>query len=277
VIETDPNGPIARLGDWLATAGAQLDVRDPTALPADVGGFDGVIVMGGAMGATDDIDYPWLVEVRALLADAVQREIPTWGVCLGAQLLAVACGGQVSRGQEGPEFGASLVSKRPVAATDPLFADTPITPDVIQWHFDVVSALPAGATLLAGSPLYEHQAFRVGRFAWGTQFHVEVDEAILARWAEGDAVALADFDVERIMARAANVLADVEEVWRPVAQRFVDIAADPAGAYARAQTEAEPADPAGAFRAALAAQMQGARAPISLGLPGLRPLDESGQ
>ena len=72
-----------------------------------------------------------------------------------------------SRPTTGPEFGPALVAKRDVSAGDPLFGPVPFTPDVLQWHWDEITELPAGATLLASSSRYANQAFRVGEDARG--------------------------------------------------------------------------------------------------------------
>lgn len=274
VIENDVNGPIAELGTWLREAGAELDVRCAAVgevLPTDLDGYSGLIVMGGAMGAQDDDRAPWLPDVRALLSQAVGAELPTLGVCLGAQLLAVATGGRVQRA-ELPEYGVQLVAKRQAAATDPLLTELPITPDVLQWHVDEVSQLPASAVLLASSPGTEVQAFRIGRLAWGFQFHIETTPEIVASWADEDAEALADYDVDRILSRSAAAHVDIAEVWQPVAATFVGIAADPvtaagprtlpmAGSRSAPTSMAGPITDPAAIRAALAAEMQAARGP----------------
>ncbi len=274
VLENDVSGPVAQLGRWLREAGAELDIRSGVlgeAIPADLAGYSGLIVMGGAMGAQDDDRAPWLPDVRALLSQAVRAELPTLGVCLGAQLLAVATGGRVDRA-ELPEYGAQLVAKRQAAATDPLLRELPITPDVLQWHVDEVSQLPGNAVLLASSPGTEVQAFRVGRLAWGFQFHIETTPEIVAAWAREDAEALADYDVDRILARSAAAHADIAEVWRPVAETLVGIAADPvaaagprtlpmAGSRTAPTSTAGPITDPAAIRAALAAELQAAREP----------------
>ena len=106
---------------------------------------------------------------------------PTLGVCLGGQLLAAATGGTVASGPDGPEIGAYLTAKRDAAMSDPLFADLPMTPDVMQYHYDVVAALPPGAVLLLSSMGYPNQAWRQGPAAWGVQFHFETGASDLAR------------------------------------------------------------------------------------------------
>jgi GMP synthase (glutamine-hydrolysing) len=154
VIENDLDDPVARLGDWLLEAGATLDVRSAPAgdaVPDSLSGFSGLIVMGGWQNAYADDRSPWLPQVLALLTAAVGEGLPTLGVCLGGQLLAVAAGGRVEKA-ETPEYGAQLVAKRQAAAQDVLFKELPITPDVLQWHVDEITQLPPRAVLLASSP-----------------------------------------------------------------------------------------------------------------------------
>jgi GMP synthase (glutamine-hydrolysing) len=224
--ETDPP---ARLGHWLRDAGLELDERHVRAgddLPSTLDGYDGLLVLGGPQSANDSPEQsPELVGVRALLSQALAADLPTLAVCLGAQLLADVGGGVVRVGVEGPEVGATLVAKRDKADGDPVFGPVPLSPDVIQWHHDEISQLPTGATLLAGSPQYPHQAFRVGRHVYGLQFHIETTPEIVRAWAETDpdGVAATPHDLETICARAAAAHADVEDVWAPFAGRFADL------------------------------------------------------
>jgi len=103
-------------------------------------------------------------------------------VCLGAQLLAYARGGTVEQGRLGPELGVCRVHLTGAADTDPLLAGLPPILDVVQWHWDEVLTLPPGAVHLAASPAYPHQAFRVGPYAWGLQFHPECDLPLYESW-----------------------------------------------------------------------------------------------
>jgi GMP synthase (glutamine-hydrolysing) len=263
VVQNALTDPIGRLGDWLREAGVTLDVRDGESLP-DLGEYDGLVVLGGGMAATDDERAPWLPAVRALLAQAVRDETPTLAICLGAQLLAVALGGRVGPNPDGPEFGAQLVAKRANSATDPLFRKLPITPDVIQWHYDAVLDLPPSAVLLASSPVCEAQAFRAGRVAWAIQFHIETTPELVRRWAADDATALAEYDVELLVERSDAVHPNIAEVWQPFAATFAAVVADPASVPATRSLRlvtAEPVTDKDAIRAALAAELQEARQP----------------
>jgi GMP synthase-like glutamine amidotransferase len=275
--ESDPPGPLAQ---WLTEAGLQLRVAAGADLSSDLSqdlssdlsGTDALVVLGGSMGAWDDVQAPWLPGVRALLRAAVTGDVPTLGICLGAQLLAAANGGRVERNPDGPEFGAQLVAKRAAAASDPLFGPLPITPDVLQWHFDAVTVLPPGAIQLASSPGCEHQAFRLGRLAWGIQFHIETTPELVRRWAAEDAAALEGYDLELMLSRSDAVHADMAEVWRPFVHAFADVVCDPAAVPAPrtvpSTTAAPVTDPA-AIRAALAAEAHEAR--TTLPMPTRRP------
>jgi len=264
VVQNDSSDPVGPLGEWLGDAGLELEVSNAATgdpLPGDLSGYDGLLVLGGAMGAEDDARAPWLPQLRALMSAAVADELPTLGICLGAQLLAVATGGRVAPNPDGPEFGAQLIAKRAASATDPLFGPMPITPDVLQWHYDAVTVLPPGAVQLASSPGCDVQAFRVGRLAWGVQGHIETTPALVRAWAADDAGALEDYDVERILERSDAVHDDITEVWRPFAQAFAHIVAEPSSVPKTrtiATSTAEPITDPAEIRAALAAQMQAA-------------------
>ncbi len=229
VVVPSDTDPLARLGTWLEGAGCELDERrcdagDP--LPDTLDGYDGLVVLGGPQSALDDeATSPELTGVRRLLRLALDGDVPTLAICLGAQLLAEVGGGRVRPGIEGPEVGALLVAKRDRADEDPLFAPLPITPDVIQFHHDEISQLPEGAVLLASSPMYANQAFRVGRNVYGVQFHIETTPEVVEEWAERDVVGVevSPWDRETVCALTRAAHPDIEEAWRPFAVRFADL------------------------------------------------------
>lgn len=224
----DDDGP-GRVGDWLTAAGCDLDVRrvdrgEP--LPADFGGHSGLLVLGGEQSAYDTSEKsPELGPVLDVLRVAVRDRVPTLGICLGGQLLARALGGVVRKGVDGPELGGHLVAKKDVAAQDPVFSGVPFTPDVVQWHYDEIAELPVAAVLLAGSPLYPYQAFRVGECAWGIQFHIETTPEMVRSWAAGDTGQAAEWglSVEHALASALAAHDQIAAVWRPAILRFADV------------------------------------------------------
>jgi GMP synthase (glutamine-hydrolysing) len=138
---------------------------------------DGIVAMGGPMGAVDTEAHPQLAAEVDLLAAAVERQIPVLGICLGAQLLARALGAEV---RPGPRREIGFASIRVTDPDDPLIGALAPEATVLHWHGDVFD-LPEGARSLASSPVTDHQAFRYGN-AWGVLFHPEADAAMLEEW-----------------------------------------------------------------------------------------------
>ena len=167
---------VARSGSPLRVV--RVDQGDPIPSVDTVRTMAGLVVMGGPMGVHDDL--PWLAAERALLREAVDAGVPVLGICLGAQQLALALGGDVRRGDT-VECGVGEVHLSSAAVRDAVFGRAPTPLPCVHWHGDTFS-LPPGAVHLARSDAYENQAFRVGDRAYGLQFHVEVTGALVAHW-----------------------------------------------------------------------------------------------
>jgi GMP synthase (glutamine-hydrolysing) len=178
VIEhAEDEGP-GLIGEMAAGIGVQvLRVGMPDPLP-NLDGVTALVVMGGPQ-AVYALD-PRLRDEVALIHDAVTRGLPILGVCLGAQLLAFACGAAVRPGERGPELGLGAVALTGSGQDDPIFVRCGPALPVLHWHGDTFE-LPRGSCLLAGSDLYVNQAFRLGR-AYGLQFHIEMDASLLESW-----------------------------------------------------------------------------------------------
>lgn len=182
VIENEPAAGPGKVGDWLMDEGIELEICRPYAgdpIPDDLK-VDGLLILGGSVGPHDDVDAPWLPALRELLRTAVSQAVPTWGICLGAQLLAVALGGTAERGANGSEVGIQPLRIGPT--DDPLFKDLPAEAYALQFHQEAVTRLPTGAVLLASNDAYQNQAFRIGDCAWGVQFHPEVSTSQVQTW-----------------------------------------------------------------------------------------------
>jgi GMP synthase (glutamine-hydrolysing) len=183
VIEHEARCPLDRFADWLDVETRVIRPYAGDRVPTRVD--DGLLVLGGSMSAYDDVVAPWLPAVRDLLATAVAERVPTLGICLGAQLLAVATGGRVEVADpRGRESGIVDVRWREPAAADPLVRDLPEPFAGPSMHADAVVELPPDALWLAESAMYPYQAFRIGPAAWGVQFHPEVSLPTFRLWAE---------------------------------------------------------------------------------------------
>jgi GMP synthase-like glutamine amidotransferase len=193
------------LEEALLAAGVDVDTRRVfagDAIPRDTAGFDGMLFMGGPMSATSDEGFPSRdAEVR-LLSEALRIGVPTLGVCLGAQLLAIAGGGAVFRGTYGPEIGWSSVRLAAACGDDRLFAGLPDSLTVLQWHGETFEPPPGSHGLATGKP-YANQAFRIGDTAWGVQFHLEVTAA-----AVDDFMTAFAADLDNVPGAAAALRAD---------------------------------------------------------------------
>jgi GMP synthase (glutamine-hydrolysing) len=144
--------------------------------------YAGIVVTGSFALVTDR--EPWSVAVSAYLREAVQRAVPTLGVCYGHQLLADAFGGEVADNPRGRHAGTAFVQLSSEAAVDPLFSGMPETLQVQVSHRQSVISLPRQATLLASCATDPHHAFRIGELAWGVQFHPEFDAWVARSYIE---------------------------------------------------------------------------------------------
>jgi GMP synthase (glutamine-hydrolysing) len=153
--------------------------RHPDAQPS-LDGYDGLIVLGGPMSVNDSNRLLHLVTELKLIEEAMRRDIPVLGICLGAQLIAKTLGANVYPNAE-KEIGWYDVSPTDHASSDPLLAELEKTEKIFQWHGETFD-IPRSTRHLAFSPLCANQAFRYGTKVYGFQFHMEVDEPMIHRW-----------------------------------------------------------------------------------------------
>jgi len=212
------------IGRELLRRGVELDVRHvyrSDALPVDMAGHDALIVMGGPMSAYSDDGFPTRSAELDLIGSALSAQKPILGVCLGAQLLARAAGGECHPGPA-MEAGWGPIEFTGATAGDPLFFGLPGALDVFHWHSDTFS-LPPGAARLAGSRLYVNQVFRVGRDAWGLQCHPEVDEKLVSGMVELFGHEITSDEVEEIGRRTPRVVAALGPAQALVFGRFAQL------------------------------------------------------
>lgn len=143
-------------------------------------GEGGLLIMGGPQSA-NDTHLPYIRDELNLLQRLIPEGFPVLGICLGAQLMAKALGGEITPAPVA-EYGWMPVFPTAIAPMDPAFRSLPTGGlHVFQWHSETFS-LPAGTSLLASGDHVPNQAFRFLPGQYGLQFHVEVDEPIIASW-----------------------------------------------------------------------------------------------
>lgn len=228
------NSPDVTLDTFADRLGPDVRLVRPfagDALPdvADLGG--GLVVLGGRMSAYDDDVAPWLPALRDLLSAAVLAAVPTLGVCLGAQLLAVAGGGHVQvAAPPGREVGLTRVFWKSGAEADPVLGALARAAAgtgkrarslTLSMHADAIIDLPEDATWLGMSDMYPYQAFRHGS-ALGVQFHPEATLDTVRRWAADHG----DVDTENVLAEAAPFEGEVLETGRLLAESFLAVVHD---------------------------------------------------
>ena len=189
---------LAREGFDVAYRDAAIDdLRDES-----VAGADLLVVLGAPIGAYETDAYPFLKSELALIERRLSRDLPTLGICLGAQLMASALGSRVFAGpvkeigwgRVEPTGGGAASCLNPLGEADAV---------VLHWHGDTFD-LPKGAERLASNAHYENQAFAYGRNALALQFHLEADPRRLEHWYVGHAAELAGARVSVPELRAAT-------------------------------------------------------------------------
>ena len=150
----------------------RVDVADPEFGSLDLREPDLLIMMGGPMGVYEQTQYPWIKCQLRRLAQRLEADRPTLGVCFGAQMIAAALGADVYAGPV-KEVGFHPVRVNRHGLTGPLRHLVGVP--VLHWHGDTFT-LPEGVDLLASSHAYDHQAFRRGPNLLALQFHSEMGE-----------------------------------------------------------------------------------------------------
>ena len=166
----------------------RLDKKDP--LPQTKKG-DLILIMGGPMGVKDigSERYPWLKLERDFIKKELENKRPMIGVCLGAQLLANAAGGNVEILKYGsppkalPEIGWSQIFKDKSNKDLKDLFEEPF--HVLHWHGDRI-LLPKKAVLIARTARCKEQFFKIDNFAYGLQFHIETTREIIDKWIKED-------------------------------------------------------------------------------------------
>lgn len=169
---------------WSANLAAQVQAIAP----------DLLVVLGGPIGVYEEDRYPFLAEEKALLKRRLADGKPTLGICLGAQLMAAALGGEVyASGHK--EIGWAPLTLSAAGLDSPLRFLSGELADVLHWHGDTFT-LPAGAVHLASTAVCQNQAFAYGAHALGLQFHPEAQGEQIEHWLVGHACEIAGAGVD---------------------------------------------------------------------------------
>lgn len=204
--------------------------RDAAAQPC-VDRYRGLIVLGGPMNVEDSAHRAHLLtEMRAIEA-ALRQDKPVLGICLGAQLLAHVLGAPIRRQREA-EIGWYDVGVTDAGRSDAVLGPLGEGAPLFQWHNHTFE-IPHEAEHLAQSSTCANQAFRYGRSAYGFQFHLEANQALIERWLstpayrdELRAAGLAQ-DAEAIRARTLAEVARMEQHAELVFGEFLDLVGRP--------------------------------------------------
>ncbi len=189
----------------LARAGVDLRTVDMTAPGAELpplAEIAGLVTFGGVMNVDETERFPFLATVREATREALERGLPTLGICLGSQLMARALGTPVVRSPV-REIGFEPIRPTAAAGDDALLSLYADSDPVFEWHEDTYD-LPEDATLLATGDRIGVQAYRVGETAWGIQFHQELDASELEWWIELSAAELDVWGTSAAELRAAS-------------------------------------------------------------------------
>lgn len=231
IVQHEPSVPPGLIAPVLADSGAAVNVieawRDPT-WPS-VSEIGALVVMGGTMNVDQVAEHPFLRDSRRLMSDAIERGVPTLGVCLGSQMLARVLGTDVRRADARNALFSTL-ELTDDGKNDPLTASFDGV-KVLQFHEDTFE-VPDGAVGLATSASSSlAQAFRYGQNAYGIQFHFEVDRPILEGWLRniGRREMLDEWgrDPSELLARADRVLDRQAEAGTRLVEAFLALVAVP--------------------------------------------------
>jgi GMP synthase-like glutamine amidotransferase len=227
-----PDPELGLWGEVLADRGlsymhASMVTDDP--LP-DVGATSAIVSLGGQMSVTGISHHPFLRDELRLMHAALTSNTPVFGLCLGAQLLACAAGGRVTAMPQ-RYIGWPALTMTDAARSDPLFLDCHTGVPIIKWHADGIDVADArDVTVLATTATPGDAIFRAGECAWGSQMHLEADEAMLFnRWlpdpTERDALRDSGLDLTAFERESHSRLPAQVSAMRPVLSGFAEYVA----------------------------------------------------
>jgi GMP synthase (glutamine-hydrolysing) len=185
--------------------------------PLPAASYGAIMVFGGSMHPDQDEEHGWLEREEAFLRDALARDVPVVGVCLGAQMLARAAGAWIGPASE-PEIGWFEVELTPEGRDDVVLGVLPPRTQAFQWHSYTFDVPERGAELARSAACT--QAFRVGSRAWGLQFHAEVTLPMVRTWTAEEADEL-PVGTEEFLAETARRIGEWNDHGRRLCEAFL--------------------------------------------------------
>lgn len=167
-----------------------IDLADGQPLPV-IKQYDTLVLLGGYMSAFQGDEYPFLNAQIEAVKEFYKNNKKILGLCLGAQIMALAFGASVYTGKE-KELGWKDLTFGPVVHDDPLLCKISQNGSeyskcqsikVLEWHGDTFN-IPEGAQVIGSTKLYPHQGFRLEQNVYAFQFHLEVTKEMIQEWIE---------------------------------------------------------------------------------------------
>ncbi|WP_151088858.1 type 1 glutamine amidotransferase [Hymenobacter baengnokdamensis] len=199
--------------EWLAAHGYTLNYTrlfEPNPIFPALAEFDVLLILGGAMSVHDETEFPWLVPEKAFLRTVLRAGKITLAVCLGAQLVAQALGGEVHR-NPAPEIGFWPVRFASKALTHPLLRGWPDKATVLHWHVDTFT-VPPGAVRVGMSAGCAAQGYVWGDGIIGLQFHPEMTEEMVEKLIQFEGHETAE--EQEFVQTAAQIRSKLKSVWK---------------------------------------------------------------
>ena len=200
--------------------------RNPEESPT-IDKYNGLIVLGGQMGVYEADRYTHIKTEMKLIEEALKKNIPVLGICLGAQMLAQVLGSEVRQSNE-KEIGWFDIHLTADGQNDPILSHFQKKEKLFQLHGDTFD-IPKSAVQLASSDIFPGQAFRYSEKVYGIQFHLEVDKAMIHRWLDNKRNQLeitnseGKFSVEQIRLETEQYIFQSMKLSRETFSKFIEL------------------------------------------------------
>ncbi|MEL4377047.1 type 1 glutamine amidotransferase [Brucella cytisi] len=183
VVQNYDGSGLGQIEPILVNAGHSIDLRHPyngDSLPSDDNGYQALIILGGEQNALADAECRYFPHLLELIRRFGDHDKAVLGICLGSQLVARAYGGENILDRP-MEFGWQEIRLTEEGKSDPVLSAAGDIFPIFHWHRDTFS-LPKQALHMAISDMTPHQAYRIGRAVYGTQFHFEANTQLVDEW-----------------------------------------------------------------------------------------------